>query len=774
MPSPADWRLKSCLWFAGITSALQLLLVILGSCGIYIPVLNQVAGFIFLTFVPGLLLLRILRVRGIDPLEAVAYSVGLSLFSIMMCGAFVNFILPLMGIAHPVTPLPVVISLCILYAALMVLARLREPRVQTVEKVTQYGMGGKTALLMLLLLLMVILGVLALEKTGSNVVLIICIFAVALYLLLGTFKWGIPEVAYPIAIFTISLALLYQTTLISPYLIGSDIYFEYQFSQPVALNGIWDYTLPGTINSCLSIVMAVPIFAQMLHIDGALVFKAVYPVIFSLVPLVMYRFMRIQTGRLPAFLAVFFFMSVPTFSLELISLGRQQFAELFFALLMLLLTDRKIDKAAKTAMLIIFALGVTVSHYTLGFINFVYMGALIFLLIIMRSKPFLQAWGKITAGTGGVPLHLRYPGPDSLPLKHLSISFIVIVVLSLAWYGLIASASNLQFFAGTLVILLQKIGVNIEGLASLTGNPSQYLFGGQSDVIISAALGMDFSQVSLQGKVFRILQYITQLLIVAGCLRLVVRPSGLKLSREYIAFSLVAAVTLAACIVLPWFSNILNITRWYHIALISLAPFLVIGAQYLWELGAWALRKGKDAASQFDIAGDSKYLNYLAVLVILPYFIFTSGLVFEFSSQSDTNVIDTPYSIALSSNRLDLSGIFNHQDGAAALWLSRHTADNTTVYTDVHARKIILFQDHPVHLIVAEFKRKDMQIEDGYIFLTTWNVNKDELAFTNTGRPGMREHLGVRAVPGLADALQNGNRIYADGGSQVYITSGTK
>jgi uncharacterized membrane protein len=300
----------------------------------------------------------------------------------------------------------------------------------------------------------------------------------------------------------------------------------------------------------------------------------------------------------------------------------------------------------------------------------------------------------------------------------------------------------------------------------LTGNSSQYLFAGQGDVIISAALGLDFSQVSLQGKVFRILQYITQFLIIAGCLRLVVKPSGLKLSREYIILSLVSALFLACCIVLPWFSNILNITRWYHIALITLAPFLVIGAQSLWELAAWAVHRGRADGE------DGRALHYLSMLVILPYFIFTAGLVFEFSSQSDTNTIDTPYSIALSSNRLDLTGIFNRQDGAAAQWLSRNTAGSQTVYSDVHARKIILFQDHTSRLGVREFTRKDMQIEDGYVFLTTWNVTRDELAFTNSGRPGMREHVGVGSVPGLEQALKKGSRIYVNGGAQVYAVRG--
>lgn len=768
MLSPSDWRLKTCLWFAGITSALQLLLVILGLSGIFIPVLNQVTGFIFITFVPGILLLRIMRLYDINPVESIAYMVGLSLFSMMCCGAFINFVLPLTGMAHPITPLTVAISLSVLYAVLMVAAYLREPRVQTVRRVTPTAIDIKPVLLLLLLLILMILGVLVLEKTGSNMALVICIIAVALVFCLGIFKRVITEDVFPFAIFTISLVLLYQTTLISPYLIGSDIYFEYQFSRDAAQTGIWNYTLPGTINSCLSIVMAVPVFSQMLHLDSAWIFKAVYPLIFSLVPVVMYRFMRIQTGKITAFLAVFFFMSVPTFSLELISLGRQQFAELFFVLIILLLIDRKIGSITKTIILVIFSLGVTVSHYTIGFINMAYLATMIFLLLIMRSQPFIKIWGKITAGTGGLPLTLRYLGQDALPLRLLSISFAVVIVFSLAWYGLVASGSNLQFFTGTLVVLLQKIGLNVQGLALLDGNASQYLFAGQGDVLISAALGLDFGQVSLQGQFFRIIQYITQVLIIAGCIRLIIKPSGLALCREYIAFSLVSALLLGACIFLPWFSNILNITRWYHIALITLAPFLVIGARSLWELGGWALNKLKASSGQPALLIGNSFLYYVALLIILPYYIFTSGLVYEACSQNDTNVIDTPYSIALSSNRLDLSGIFNRQDGAGASWLSHNTGDNTTVYTDVHARKIILFQDYPCHLAVTEFKHKDMQIEDGYVYFTTWNVQKDELAFTNTGRPGMREHLGATDVPGLAETIQSGNRIYVNGGSEVY------
>jgi len=313
---------------------------------------------------------------------------------------------------------------------------------------------------------------------------------------------------------------------------------------------------------------------------------------------------------------------------------------------------------------------------------------------------------------------------------------------------------------------MDKIGINIEGLITLKSDVARFLFAGQGDVLISAALGLDFGQASPPGKVFRIIQYITQLFIVAGCVRLMIKPSGLNFRREHIAFSLVSVLILAGCIMLPWFSNILNITRWYHIALITLCPFLVIGARSLCELGSWMWSKLRSIT--FQPGQSNHYVNWLALPVLLIYFIFTSGLVFEMVGQSDTNVIDIPYSFALSSNRLDLTGIFNQHDRAAARWLSQHASDNSTVYTDAHTWKIIMFEDDLQRLRTVEFDRQENDLQDGYIYFSTWNTEKDEFAFTNAGRPGLREHLRASEVPGLKEALESGNRIYVNEGGEVW------
>src|SRR4030043_479177 len=92
----------------------------------------------------------------------------------------------------------------------------------------------------------------------------------------------------------IALSLFYQTTLISSYLVGSDIHLEYYFAKMVTQNGYWDASIPSTINSCLSIVMLVPVYSLLLNMDIVWLFKILYPLFFCLTPLALYRIFRLQ------------------------------------------------------------------------------------------------------------------------------------------------------------------------------------------------------------------------------------------------------------------------------------------------------------------------------------------------------------------------------------------------------------------------------------------------------------------------------------------------
>jgi uncharacterized membrane protein len=747
---PNDWKIKACLLLCGGLVLIQVLLTITAAAGLDIPILRQVVGFIFLTFIPGILLLRILRVHEINTTESVAYSVGLSVTLVMFSGAIINFLLPPFNVTNPISQFPILSALVIEIALLMTAAwaRDRNYRNSSDKQLRWPSTSINSVLFLLAVLLVMITGVKISDVTGNNAALIISLLLIALIISLAAFKKFITRGIYPLALFVISLCLLYQTSLMSPYLIGSDIYTEYHYFGDTVTAGIWNYTVDNPVNSCLSIVMLAPTYSFMMGIDGIWVFKAVYPILFSFFPLIMFRFMRIQIGALSAFLAVFFFMAVPTFSLEMISLCRQQIAELFFSLFILLIVDRRVGRLPRVLMMVLFALSIIVSHYSLSFITLIYVALLVPTLLLLKSGFFIRIWSWITSWSGGLPKEYRQPGAGTLPMMLLIIPVITFCIMGLAWYLLIAQ------------------GVNLAMLSSLWNSQSESILASAAaaqDLLVQAALGVDFFKVSWQGQAFRVVQYITQLFIIAGLLRLLLMPKGLKFRIEYIAVSVLSVAMLAACIKLPNFAYAFNTTRWYHVLLITLAPFFIIGGETVLQLIKYAWHKSRkrpDAA----LKESPSYLKIITVAVMVPYFIITSGILYEVTGMKDTVRIEAPFSIALSSHRLDLMGNFSTQDDYAARWLTSSTTDASSVYSDTHTWKILMQNEFPGGILSLTPTAKPDSGD--LIFLTAWNISHNELTFT-LGYPGLRSHIDLS---GFVNGDGNNpwkERIYDNGATQI-------
>lgn len=126
MTAPNNWEIKKCLCVCMATVLAMLGLVGLASLGFDIPGLRQIVGFLFLTFIPGILILRVLKIHNISLIESLLYSVGLSIAFVMFTGLFANFVLPLIGIARPISALPIVATLAILLLILGAVAYRRD------------------------------------------------------------------------------------------------------------------------------------------------------------------------------------------------------------------------------------------------------------------------------------------------------------------------------------------------------------------------------------------------------------------------------------------------------------------------------------------------------------------------------------------------------------------------------------------------------------------------------------------------------------------------
>jgi len=103
-----DWEIKSCLEVVIFIQIAVIGFTVLGILGFNVPVVRPITGFVYLTFIPGILLLRILRIHKLSAAETLLYSVGLSIALLMLTGLLMNFILPLIGVSEPISLVPLV------------------------------------------------------------------------------------------------------------------------------------------------------------------------------------------------------------------------------------------------------------------------------------------------------------------------------------------------------------------------------------------------------------------------------------------------------------------------------------------------------------------------------------------------------------------------------------------------------------------------------------------------------------------------------------------
>ena len=93
-------------YFTIIIPVMHLLLFI--AIGLDIPVFRQILAFIYLTFVPGYVFLKVLRLKELDTVSNLLLSVGLSVSLTLFVGLFTNQLYG-MGLSEPLSTIPLTI-----------------------------------------------------------------------------------------------------------------------------------------------------------------------------------------------------------------------------------------------------------------------------------------------------------------------------------------------------------------------------------------------------------------------------------------------------------------------------------------------------------------------------------------------------------------------------------------------------------------------------------------------------------------------------------------
>jgi len=399
----------------------------------------------------------------------------------------------------------------------------------------------------------------------------------------------------PLYIFAISLSLLWQTSMLGISVVGSDITGEYGVSSMVMRDG-WDWTYFYGTSSGSSVVVGLlaPWIAKVTTLDLVMVYKLVFPFIFAFVPVMLFHAFRKMFGETRAFFATLFFMIVPIFNLEIVTIAKSMISEFFLALMILVMVSDWRTSWKIPAMIVSLGLA-TLCHYTVGILAIGFLlGCFIVRIITSRMEWSLFSKRKVS----------------------LLAMAIVLIVSGGIWYEYYSKASEGVImrtvsriggsYMHTTEELLQKIEVGepveveepvkieepvkveeptkteesmkVEKPAK-TEEPTKAIYLQKQGPFVRAAIGLDFLEVSIAGKVFRVIQYITQAMIIFGCLCLPFKHREYKFTAEFVGCIGASFLLLLCCIFIPNFAGIINMTRFYHISLFFLAPMFVLGVE---------------------------------------------------------------------------------------------------------------------------------------------------------------------------------------------------
>ena len=564
----------------------------------------------------------------------------------MFLGALIDILLPTVGITKPITLFYMLITMTTFVIILAIISYFRDRGYQGNSIIEIKELPSPILLSLCLIPFLAVFGTYLMNYYQSNILLMIMIAIIAFIPILVAFN-KISKIIYPFLTFIISLSLLFHNSLISNYIWGWDMQIEYFLANGVIHNGFWNPNYYNSINDMLSITIFAPFISIISGLNLTWVFKIVYPLIFSLVPVGLFVIFKKQTSDKIAFLSVFFFMSIFTFYTELNQLGRQEIAEFFFIPFLILLLDDSMRPIKRSILMVIFALSLVVSHYGFAYV-FALTLAFVYLILFLTDKKLIS-----TVINRLRKVNLKDINPIKTKDPKIRITFVALfIIFALTWY--IYTAKSFNFIS---IIL---IGAHISGSITDLFNPQ-------------TAQGLSALTADVSTPLHNVAKYLNllfQLFIGIGVListyKLIFTTENIKFKREFMIFALVALFILFMSIALPFFGSALNETRLYHITLFFLAPFAVIGGMESFKI------LNKVFSRSWTEKRTESSLKVMSILLAV-IFLFYIGFIYQVTG-------DHPTSTSFSISNVDYT-VYNQEEVSGADWLYMNK-NNNSIYAD--------------------------------------------------------------------------------------------
>ena len=714
-----------------------------------IPVIRPILGFLFLTFLPGLLILQTLKLNKLEFAEKLVLVVGLSISFLMLFGLLLNNSSLVLGYNSPLSTISLLIPFNLVAIVLIVVVdRLNKNVIFLLPNFNLSASEKAFLIVPILFPALSIFGMHVMNTANNNIFLMALLFLIPTYVVsIYFFNERFTNRLYPVVIFLIATSLVLMFAMRSNHIIGADRHLEYYHFVTTLGNLHWSTLGHSALDACLCITLLPTIYQSILHLSEEYLYRILIPSIFLILPLVVYSITKKYIGEGYAFLASFCFMSQHLFISH--NGGRTNVAILFFALAMMVLFNDKIQSMEKKFLFIVFMVSCTISHYSTTYV---------FFFILFGTFIGMETLSKI------------YIFKKTVSLKMIILFFVMVFF----WYSQVTEApfnSGVDFVKNTLVSL-QNFFVE-----ESRGTDTQ------------ALLAKDIEQKGIPHKIEFMFTWIVLAFIGIGVIALIIRckemsfpelnlkkPNFLREKFEvgYSVTALVCAGLLVAMVAFPYTSVGYGMQRLYILTNTILSVFFVIGgvmiAQYLkFDVirGIALIRRLFSRAKRVSDGGVNgaqpllkenvlKIRVYLIILLVLtPHFFCSTGVMYQ--------IFGHHRAITLNSEGEGYDRFYVHdQESYAAKWLGEYV-DYATVRKIFAAdffggRRLISQGMIPVSAIDDTTFGKHKKI-DGYIYLRCYNVVNGKLDNVPNEIYNMTDyqHIFIKK-----------NEIYDSGCSKIY------
>jgi uncharacterized membrane protein len=737
--------------------------------------LGAIFSFVFLTTIPGLLIMLMLKIRKIGYWEYLVYTIGLSIAFLMFAGLGINWLLPWLNITDkPLSLMPLLASFDIILSTVGFIAYKRNKDISLEIKFPKLDSLNKFFFAMpVVFLALSILGAIRLNNGGSNILTLIMLGEIAVYIILVVlFRDKLNKNVFPWAILFSSISLLLMYSMRSWYVSGHDILTELRVFELTKNKFYWSaLNLPGNAyNGCLSITILPTIMSSFLKINDQIILKLINPLIFSLVPVVTFLFLKRYFQRSMIFIAVFFLIAQPIFSIEMPMEGRQSVALLFFTLSILMLFDNHISLPIKRALFIFFGSAMVVSHYSTSYI------AVAFFVLVCITVYFYKIYIKHNAREVGV----KREENNGFNLRGYMV--LSLVLFSIVWYSLLTNISGniVDVVSGTVKNIdnIFKDDMRQEGTTLTSGfdiffkqkdsrpllkdyvkkrtieyanNPINNLYSyndynsynAQINNSDSLSLGINRNLAKIIYILSEAIKKAVKLFISIGVLCLFFRFKKEIMDIEYKILCFIALSFVYLMIILPYISTGYSVERLYIQLLPILLIPLLLGGSFI-----------------FNKVADKKFDIFIMLSIFIFFYLFSSGFIPQFiggtGAVSNLNNFGKLYDT-----------FYTHRtEVRSAEWISENIDKKNLIYADIYAhRKLLAFGN--VSNLIAEDILPSTIDKNAYVYLDYRNSveRKASIQYSMTSAGG-----GVDISYNFPNEFLDGNKdkIYNNGSSEIY------